>query len=158
MRANRRTSGLFLIGLTLLFLSGAPLDSHAQIITSVDPDSVNLGETVVVTITGEGTFFHEWSSVTDSLFFGLGCWTLLAEDVLVHSPTLIDATFDLSQANPGYVNEWQGELQLSAGKFGTFEVIGKVESTNVSASNTTTQKRKEGIPAVDSSVEEEIIE
>lgn len=106
MRANRRTSGLFLIGLTLLFLSGAPLDSHAQIITSVDPDSVNLGETVVVTITGEGTFFHEWSSVTDSLFFGLGCWTLLAEDVLVHSPTLIDATFDLSQANPGYVNEW----------------------------------------------------
>ncbi len=25
----------------------------------------------------------------------------------------------------GYVNEWQGELQLSAGKFGKLEVVGK---------------------------------
>lgn len=32
----------------------------------------------------------------------------------------------------GYVNEWQGELQLSAGKFGKLEIVGKAaEIANV---------------------------
>ncbi|MBI4440656.1 DNA-binding protein [Candidatus Woesearchaeota archaeon] len=33
---------------------------------------------------------------------------------------------DIVQITNGYVKEWQGELQLSAGKFGKMEVTGKV--------------------------------
>ena len=32
---------------------------------------------------------------------------------------------DKIQITNGYVNEWQGELQLSAGKFGKLEIVGK---------------------------------
>ncbi|MCX8146938.1 MAG: SOSS complex subunit B family protein [Candidatus Woesearchaeota archaeon] len=31
----------------------------------------------------------------------------------------------------GYVNEWQGELQLTTGKFGALEVLGPVDSEDV---------------------------
>ncbi|MBD3310814.1 hypothetical protein GF351_06370 [Candidatus Woesearchaeota archaeon] len=33
----------------------------------------------------------------------------------------------------GYVGEWQGELQLSTGKFGKLEVVGKQESQELSS-------------------------
>lgn len=33
----------------------------------------------------------------------------------------------------GYVNEWQGELQLTTGKFGSLEVIGKSSDAKVDA-------------------------
>ncbi len=56
---------------------------------------------------------------------------------------------DKVKVDNGYVNEWQGDLQLSAGKFGTFEVIGKSEGASPSG---------ESAPAVDAGVQEEIIE
>lgn len=34
---------------------------------------------------------------------------------------------DKLKISKGYVGEWQGELQVSAGKFGKIEVIGKAE-------------------------------
>ncbi|PIN86581.1 hypothetical protein COV19_03615 [Candidatus Woesearchaeota archaeon CG10_big_fil_rev_8_21_14_0_10_44_13] len=33
----------------------------------------------------------------------------------------------------GYVNEWQGELQLTTGKFGSLEVLGKSSDAKVAA-------------------------
>src|SRR3989338_7240312 len=33
----------------------------------------------------------------------------------------------------GYVNEWQGELQLSTGKFGNLEIVGKAAQTGKAA-------------------------
>ena len=34
---------------------------------------------------------------------------------------------DIIKLTNGYVGEWQGELQLSAGKFGKIEIVGKSE-------------------------------
>lgn len=34
---------------------------------------------------------------------------------------------DKIQITNGYVNEWQGEMQLSAGKFGKLEIVGKAD-------------------------------
>tara|TARA_Y100000310_G_scaffold261622_1_gene271048 strand:- start:28 stop:447 length:420 start_codon:yes stop_codon:yes gene_type:complete len=35
---------------------------------------------------------------------------------------------DKVKISNGYVNEWQGELQLTTGKFGKFEIVGKAEA------------------------------
>src|SRR3989338_10714826 len=42
---------------------------------------------------------------------------------------------DILQISNGYVKEWQGELQLSAGKFGKMEVTGKSETASQPAEN-----------------------
>jgi replication factor A1 len=54
----------------------------------------------------------------------------------------------------GYVNEWQGELQLTTGKFGKMEVVGK--GTAVAGANPTPKKEepKEEEP-VDNQLDEE---
>ncbi len=36
---------------------------------------------------------------------------------------------DVVKVSKGYVNEWQGELQLSAGKFGSIELVEKASGT-----------------------------
>ncbi len=59
-----------------------------------------------------------------------------------------------------YVGEWQGELQLSTGKFGTLDVTKGAASPE---QETTMQGEDnkdpdDGIPAVDSDVKEETIE
>ncbi|MFW6383245.1 MAG: hypothetical protein ACOCZQ_01235, partial [Nanoarchaeota archaeon] len=46
-----------------------------------------------------------------------------------------------------YVNEFRGDMQITTGKFGTFEVIGKTETTTTSE-----------IPKKDDEAEEEFIE
>lgn len=40
---------------------------------------------------------------------------------------------DRIQIKNGYVNEWQGELQLTTGKFGSFEILGKSSNEKVQA-------------------------
>jgi len=56
----------------------------------------------------------------------------------------------------GYVNEWQGEMQLTTGRMGKLEVVGKSDSSNDSS------KIKTNIPAEASdenfSAEEEDVE
>lgn len=89
------------LALFVLMLSGVASRSNAQSIVSIDPDSAYAGETVVVTITGEGTSFQSGDPVTEAVFLVQYSWTLLASEVLVHSPTLLDATFDL----PTYISE-----------------------------------------------------
>lgn len=42
-------------------------------------------------------------------------------------------TGDKVKLTNGYVSEWQGELQISTGKFGTLEVIGKADSASPGA-------------------------
>ncbi|MBU0535723.1 MAG: hypothetical protein KKE20_02070 [Nanoarchaeota archaeon] len=48
---------------------------------------------------------------------------------------------DKIQIQNGYVNEWQGEMQLSTGKFGTLEVLGS--SSNPTVAAVTEDKPKE---------------
>jgi len=56
----------------------------------------------------------------------------------------------------GYVNEWQGEMQLTTGRMGKLEVVGKSDSSNDSS------KIRTNIPAEESneepSVDEEDVE
>ena len=56
----------------------------------------------------------------------------------------------------GYINEWQGEMQLTTGRMGKLEVVGKADSSNDSS------KIRTNIPAEESneepSVDEEDIE
>ncbi len=61
---------------------------------------------------------------------------------------------DKIQMTNGYVNEWQGEKQLSSGKFGNLEVVEKGEAADASAS---VPEPKE--PAtVDEVLEEDIVD
>ena len=56
----------------------------------------------------------------------------------------------------GYVNEWQGESQLTTGKFGKLEVVGEGEATPEA-----TEEKTEEAPAEEEkpeAVEEEVIE
>ena len=56
----------------------------------------------------------------------------------------------------GYVNEWQGETQLTTGKFGKLEVVGEGEATPEA-----TEESTEEAPAEEEkseAVEEEVIE
>ena len=46
----------------------------------------------------------------------------------------------------GYVSEWQGEKQLSTGKFGTLEVVGKSDDAGDSAEKADTGSGKESAP------------
>ncbi len=55
---------------------------------------------------------------------------------------------DIVQITNGYVKEWQGELQLSAGRFGKMEVVGK---------GSTPQKEETPAPEEDSNPDEEYI-
>ena len=68
----------------------------------------------------------------------------------------------------GYVNEWQGETQLTTGKFGKLEVVGEGEATP-EATEEKTEESTEEAPAEESTeetaeeekpeaVEEEVIE
>ena len=69
----------------------------------------------------------------------------------------------------GYVNEWQGESQLTTGKFGKLEVVGEGEATPEAAEEKTEESTEEA-PAEESTeeapaeeeksetVEEEVIE
>ena len=65
---------------------------------------------------------------------------------------------DKIKLSKGYVGEWQGELQLSAGKFGTLEVVGKAENqqkTEESAEKTEEKEMAPEEPEEDLDVEEE---
>ena len=56
----------------------------------------------------------------------------------------------------GYVNEWQGESQLTTGKFGKLEVVGEGEATPEA-----TEEKTEEAPAEEEkpeAVEEEVVE
>ena len=64
----------------------------------------------------------------------------------------------------GYVNEWQGESQLTTGKFGKLEVVGEGESTPEAAEEKT-EESTEDVSTEESAeeekqetVEEEVIE
>ncbi|MFC1728385.1 SOSS complex subunit B family protein [Nanoarchaeota archaeon] len=54
----------------------------------------------------------------------------------------------------GYVGEWQGELQLSTGKFGTLTVVSKEQSSTA----TETTDEGEHILTEDEKTEEEVLE
>ncbi|KHO45514.1 MAG: replication factor A1 [archaeon GW2011_AR3] len=56
---------------------------------------------------------------------------------------------DKIQIKNGYVGEWQGEPQLSTGKFGSMEVVGKASASAPGAS------AKEATPATDDNFEDE---
>ena len=60
----------------------------------------------------------------------------------------------------GYVNEWQGETQLTTGKFGKLEVVEKGESTPEAAEEKTEESTEEAPAEEEKSetVEEEVIE
>ena len=55
----------------------------------------------------------------------------------------------------GYVNEWQGETQLTTGKFGKLEVVGEGEATPEATEEKTEESTEEEKPEA---VEEEVIE
>jgi replication factor A1 len=55
---------------------------------------------------------------------------------------------DKVQITNGYVNEWQGEMQLTTGRMGKLEVVGKSDSSSDSS------KIKTNIPAEDSNEEQ----
>ena len=59
----------------------------------------------------------------------------------------------------GYVNEWQGEIQLTTGRMGKIEVVGKADALSESASPIMTNipPKKESVDE-ELSVEEEDIE
>lgn len=60
----------------------------------------------------------------------------------------------------GYVNEWQGEMQLTTGRMGKLEVVGKAEAGGDSVIRTNMPLEKYGNdkPGEDLNVEEENIE
>ena len=55
---------------------------------------------------------------------------------------------DKVQITNGYVNEWQGEMQLTTGRMGNLEVVGKSDSSSDSS------KIKTNNPAEDSNEEQ----
>ncbi|MFC1691124.1 SOSS complex subunit B family protein [Nanoarchaeota archaeon] len=55
----------------------------------------------------------------------------------------------------GYVNEWQGEMQLTSGKFGELEVVEKGEASSETAPAETSESTEE--PKQDAP-EEEVVE
>jgi replication factor A1 len=63
---------------------------------------------------------------------------------------------DTIKIENGYVGEWQGEKQLSTGKFGSISVIEKAGTKTGNAA--APDASKEGLPAVDRDVPEEQIE
>ncbi len=56
---------------------------------------------------------------------------------------------DVVKITNGYVNEWQGELQLTTGKFGTLEVVqkgtGQSASSAANSSSQTTPSKKTAV-------------
>ena len=59
----------------------------------------------------------------------------------------------------GYVNEWQGEIQLTTGRMGKMEIVGKSESMPKKDETIySNMQRKEENPEEDLNVEEENIE
>jgi replication factor A1 len=77
---------------------------------------------------------------------GRVCNAKLKDDTGSVSLTLWNEEIDLVDVGDtvkitkGYVGEWQGELQLSAGKFGKIEIIEKVEKTQSEKPKNHTQK------------------
>lgn len=66
---------------------------------------------------------------------------------------------DKVQMTNGYVNEWQGEMQLTTGRMGKIEVVGKAEAGDDSKIRTNIPKQESGGNAEENiSVEEEDIE
>ncbi|MBU0628070.1 MAG: hypothetical protein KKC75_02685 [Nanoarchaeota archaeon] len=60
----------------------------------------------------------------------------------------------------GWVGEWQGEKQLSTGKFGQLEVVGKAEVKEETKEDVNVTKDEKELPAEDEDVikdEEEIV-
>ncbi|MDP7323832.1 MAG: SOSS complex subunit B family protein [Candidatus Woesearchaeota archaeon] len=53
---------------------------------------------------------------------------------------------DKVKISNGYVNEWQGELQLTTGKFGKFEIVGKAEASSSTEGSTEEGKVYSNVP------------
>ncbi len=62
---------------------------------------------------------------------------------------------DTVKIENGYVNEWQGEMQLTSGKFGKIEVVGKGAANSSDSMNT---DRGSHILTKDEATEEEILD
>jgi len=60
----------------------------------------------------------------------------------------------------GYVNEWQGETQLTTGKFGKLEVVGEGEATPEATEEKTEESTEETTAeeSTEETVEEEVVE
>ena len=60
----------------------------------------------------------------------------------------------------GYVNEWQGESQLTTGKFGKLEVVGEGEATPEATEEKTEESTEETTAeeSTEETVEEEVVE
>ena len=65
---------------------------------------------------------------------------------------------DKIQLTNGYVNEWQGEMQLTTGRMGKLEVIGKSDAKESDSKIRTNIPQETGDSGEDLNVEEENIE
>ncbi len=65
---------------------------------------------------------------------------------------------DKLQLKNCYVNEFQGEMQLTTGKFGSIEVIGKAEATEAPAEPAAEETPAEKAPAEEAPEEESAVE
>jgi replication factor A1 len=64
---------------------------------------------------------------------------------------------DTVKITNGYVNEWQGELQLTTGKFGNLEIVGKAEAAEAKPEEMQTDQGSH-ILTEDEKTEEESLE
>ncbi len=64
---------------------------------------------------------------------------------------------DTVKITNGYVNEWQGELQLTTGKFGQMEIVSKGEAAEVKPEEMQTDQGSH-ILTKDEATEEEVLE
>jgi len=70
---------------------------------------------------------------------------------------------DKVEITNGYVNEWQGEMQLTTGKFGTMKILeeGSAEAKTTTEEETekeATEEEVKQVPEEDEKTEEEVVE
>ena len=58
----------------------------------------------------------------------------------------------------GYANEWQGNLQLTTGRMGTLEIVGKASESGPDKTSAQGNKKKDAEQPVSDKVEEEFVD
>jgi hypothetical protein len=71
-----------------------------QTITDVDPDVAAPGQSLWVSITGEGTHFSQGSSTVTTVWFTQGSNTIYANSVSVYNTASLDAYFSIGSSAP----------------------------------------------------------
>ena len=85
---------------TLLEHVGEYDDAVAEALRQVDPDVAAPGQSLWVSITGDGTHFEQGSSAITTVWFTLGSNTIYANSVSVYNTTSLDAYFSIGSSAP----------------------------------------------------------